>query len=105
MLFLFVNFLSLHKSVKIDFGGPESSLKLGALSTLRGIKPVRLFEFLSPNIRPIATKRPSYSSTDLSFISSEISRLLADHIIESSNSPWRALVVVTKSKNHKKRVC
>ena len=98
-------FLSLHKSVKIDFGGPESSLKLGALSTLRGIKPVRLFEYLSPNIRPIATKRRSYSSTDLSFISSEISRLLADDIIEPSNSPWRAQVVVTKSENHKKRMC
>ena len=90
-------FLSLHKSVKIDFGGPESSLKLGALSTLRGIKPVRLFKYLSPNIRPIATKKCSNSSTDLSFISSEISRLLADDIIEPSNSPWRARVVVTKS--------
>ena len=77
-------FLSLHKSVKIDFGEPGSSLKLGALSTLRGIKPVRLFKYLSPNIRPIATKRRGYSSTDLSFISGEISRLLADNIIEPS---------------------
>ena len=66
--------------MKIDFGGPESLLKLRALSTLRRIKPVRLFEYLSPNIRPIATKRRGYSSTDLSFISGKISRLLADEI-------------------------
>ena len=53
-------FLSQHKSVKVDFGGPESSLKLGALSILRGIKPVRLFEYLNPNNRPITTKRRCY---------------------------------------------
>ena len=55
-------FLSQHKSVKVDFGGPESSLKLGALSILRGIlvKPVLLFEYLNPNIRPITTKRRGY---------------------------------------------
>ena len=97
-------FLSLHKSVKIDFDEPESSLKLGALSMLRGIKSVHFFEYLSPNTHPIATKRRSYSSTDLSFISSEISRLLADDIIEPRNSPWQAQVVVTKSKNQKKRM-
>ena len=49
-----------------------------------------LFEYLSPNTCPTATKRHSYSSTDLSFISSKISRLLADDIIEPSNSPWQA---------------
>ena len=35
-------FLNQHKSVKIDFGGPGSLLKLGALSTLRGIKPMHI---------------------------------------------------------------
>ena len=35
-------FLNQHKSVKIDFGEPESLLKLGALSTLRGIKPMHI---------------------------------------------------------------
>ena len=41
----------------------------------------------------------------MSFISGEVSRLFADDIIKPSNSPWRAQVVVTKSKSYKKRMC
>ena len=66
---------------------------------------MRLFEYLSPNIRPIATKRRGYASTDLSFVSSEVSRLFANGIIKPNNSPWRAQVVVMKSKNYKKSIC
>ena len=35
----------------------------------------------------------------------EVSKLLADDIIEPTNSPWWAQVVVTKSKNYKKLMC
>ena len=76
----------------------KSPLKLGALSRLGSIKPLRLFEHLIPNIRSIATKRRNYSSMDLSFISGKVSRFLADNIIEPSHSPWRAQVVERKVK-------
>ena len=94
-------FLSQHESVKIDFGGPKSTLKLGALKSIQGIKPVRLFEHLSTNYRPIATKRRNYSKADENIVNVEISKLLSDVIIEPSSSPWRAQVVVTKNSNHK----
>jgi len=42
---------------------------------------------------------------DSQFISLEIKRLLSEGIIERSNSPWRAQVVVTTNENHKKRMC
>ena len=76
----------------------KSPLKLGALSRLGSIKPLRLFEHLIPNIRSIATKRRNYSSMDLSFISGRVSRFLVDDIIEPSHSPWQAQVVERKVK-------
>ena len=38
------------------------------------------------------------------FIEKETQRLLREGIIETSNSPWRAQIVVTKDDNHKKRL-
>ena len=84
------DFLSQHKSVSFKFGDLESPLELGALLPIKGLEPVRLFEHLSPNCRPLTTKRRNYSKTDQSFISSHISQLLEDDIIETSSSPWRA---------------
>ena len=97
-------FLSQHKSVNIEFGEPESSLKLGALKHVVGIRPVKLFEHLSSNCHPVTTKRRNYSKADQEFICNEVAKLLADDIIEMSSSPWRAQVVVTKSASHKKRL-
>ena len=41
---------------------------------------------------------------DKEFISTEINKLLEEEIIEPSDSPWRAQVVVTRNENHKKRL-
>ena len=41
---------------------------------------------------------------DKAFISTEIDKLLDEGIIELSDSPWRAQVVVTRNENHKKRL-
>ncbi|XP_077968990.1 uncharacterized protein LOC120332989 [Styela clava] len=46
----------------------------------------------------------NYSSDDLKFIKDEIARLLREGIIERSESPWRAQVLVTKDQRHKKRL-
>jgi len=58
------------------------------------IQPPKLFEHLQANCKPIATRSQSYSKVDQAFIKSEIQRLLADDIIESSSSPWRAQVLI-----------
>ena len=84
------DFLSQHESVSFKFGDLESPLELGTLLPIKDLEPVRLFEHLSPNCRPLTTKRRNYSKADQSFISSHISQLLEDNIIETSLSPWHA---------------
>ena len=63
-----------------------------------------LFGNLTPDCHPIATRSRHYSQDDKRFIRSEIEKLLSEGIIEESNSPWRAQVLVTKNENHKKRL-
>ena len=50
------------------------------------------------------SKSRRYSFDDRKFIHEETRRLLQEGIIEPSNSPWRAQVVVTKDENHRKRL-
>jgi hypothetical protein len=68
------------------------------------MEPPEPFANLTPDCHPIATKSRRYSQEDLLFIDGEVERLLKEGIIEPSKSPWRAQVVVTKDKNHKKRM-
>ena len=67
-----------------------------SLSTLK-VPPPPLFANLSPDCKPVATKSRRYSPEDRHFIRTEVQRLLTEGIIEASNSPWRAQVVVVKS--------
>jgi len=41
---------------------------------------------------------------DMQFIRKEVEKLLAQGVIESSRSPWRAQVLVTKDERHKRRM-
>ena len=50
------------------------------------------------------SKSCRYSRDDLKFIDGEVEGLFKEGIIEPSNSPWRAQVVVTKDESHKKRL-
>ena len=68
------------------------------------MEPPELFANLTADCHPIATKSRRYSHDDRKFIDAEAQRLLKEGIIESSNSPWRAQVVVTRNENHKKRL-
>ena len=61
-----------------------------------------LFENLSEDCRPIATKSRRHNPDDSKFIDSEIRKLLEAGIIEPSTSPWRAQVLVTKNERQKK---
>ena len=57
-------FLGQHEKVSFMFGGPQSSLQIGALKPLKLVKPVQLFEHLNSNCKPIAVKRRNYSKAD-----------------------------------------
>ena len=63
----------------------------------------RLFEFLSPDAKPVACKSRRYNQ-DQMFIEAEVGRLLAADVIEPSRSPWRAQVLVVKQKEKKRLV-
>ena len=97
------DFQSRHQSVVVQYGGVESPLVIGALGTLR-IEPSPLFPHLSRDCKPIITKSRWYSLEDRQFIETEVNRLEKEGIIEKSDSPWRAQVVVDKSRT-KKRMC
>ena len=97
------DFLRLHQSLEIPFYGANPPLSLCGLSAVN-IDPPSLFEHLSPQCRPIATKSRRHSFQDTIFIEKKIQDLLSDGIIEPSKSPWRAQVLVTTNENHKRRM-
>ena len=96
------DFMTQHQSIKIHFGGVKPSLQLGALEAVKTSTPVKLFQYLYNDCRLIATKERRYSWQDNSFISSEIKQLLADDLIEPSNSPWRSQPLLVTQDDHKK---
>ena len=55
------DFMQLHQSVKIHFGGAEPTLTLGILQPIKTSAPVKLFEHLQNNCVPVATKERRYS--------------------------------------------
>ena len=111
-----LDFQTKHERVILEYGGALPPLVLCALTDVKlnqqgneplatmEVDPVKPFANLAPDCKPIATKSRRYSADDRHFISSEVQRLLKEGIIEPSNSPWRAQVVVTKTENHKKRL-
>ena len=66
------DFLCKHKRVTFMFDGPQPPLNLGALKLLKGVELVRLFEHLTPNCKPVTSKRSNYSKTDRSFIFNQV---------------------------------
>ena len=97
------DFQQLHDSVTVKYGGSQPPLVLSGLTTLC-VDPPELFANLTDDCHPIASKSRRYSFDDRKFIENETQRLLREGIIEPSNSPWRAQIVVTKDDNHKKRL-
>lgn len=102
-LILGLDFQSRHESITFQYGGSQPPLSVCGFSTLN-MDPAEPFANLTENCHPIASKSRRYSKDDLKFIDGEVDRLLKEGIIEPSNSPWRAQVVVTKDDNHKKRL-
>jgi len=102
-LILGLDFQSQHESITFQYGGSQPPLSVCGFSTLN-MDPAEPFANLTENCHPIVSKSRRYSRDDLKFIDGEVERLLKEGIIEPSNSPWRAQVVVTKDDSHKKRL-
>ena len=98
------DFMDKHQNVNIHLGGPLPTLRLGALDAVKTSTPVRLFQHLKSECRPIASKSRRYSRSDSVFISYEVKRLFKEALIEPSNSPWRAQPLVVTQENHKRRM-
>ena len=98
-----LDILQQQKSLNLHLGGPKPTLSICALSKLSILPPLP-FANLTPEIKPIATKSRKYSATDRTFIESEVQRLFREDIIEPSNSPWRAQVLMITNENHRKRM-
>ena len=97
------DFLKQHERLDIRFGGSRPPLSVCALIAAHIDTPT-LFGSLTPNCKPITTKSRLLSFSDQSFVDKEIHRLLMENIIEPSQSPWRAQVLVTSNANHKRRM-
>ena len=106
-------FLKLHNSVTFVMNGPRKPLTVTEASpscpiqlsvAAAKLEAPRLFQFLSPDTKPVASKSLRYTAEDRSFIEAETGRLLASDIIEPSRSPWRAQVLVVKQKEKKRLV-
>ena len=98
------DFMDKHQNVNIHLGGSLPTLRLGALGAVKTSTPVRLFQHLKSECRPIASKSRRYSRSDSVFISYEVKRLFKEGLIEPSNSPWRAQPLVVTQENHKRRM-
>ena len=68
------------------------------------VKSPRLFKFLDPTCKPIASKSRQFNQEDQIFIRNETKRIQKEEIIKPSISPWRTQVLVTKNERQKKRM-
>ena len=92
-------FLGRHSEASFLMGGADPPLKINekfANVAMANVEVPYLFEFLSENCKPVASRSRSYSKEDKNFIEQEIKRLLDEDIIEPSRSPWRAQVLVVQ---------
>ena len=108
-----LDFMKMHKEVQFNLHGPNAPLRIDTRSATTSeaclvmaakVKPSRIFRSLAKNCKPIPLKSRRYSKADQPFIREKINKLLEEGIIEPSNSPWRAQVLITKDERHKKRM-
>ena len=73
--------LILGQSATLLIGGPLKAIEVNQCNTCgvaaADIQPPRLFQFLDPKIRPIATPSQRFNLVDMQFIRKEVEKLLA----------------------------
>ena len=92
-----------HEAVEFSLKDSLPKLTVCGVATMI-IDPPSLFPNLTSDVRPIFTRTRKFSKLDESFIREEVQSLLREGIIEKSQSPWRAQVLVTKDERHKRRM-
>ena len=97
------DFLDKHSEVCFPFDGSQNPLKILGVAAAN-VEAPSLFQNLTQDCNPIATKSRRHSELDERFIEPEVRKLLKEGIIEPSSSPWRAQVLVTSGDRHKKRL-
>ena len=109
-----LDILKFHKGVQFIFHGDKSLFQLDSkffpsrndacLIMAANVDPPRIFKTIKEDSKPIATKSRRYSREDETFITEEVNKLLQKGVIEPSNSLWRAQILVTKDKRHKRHM-
>ena len=87
----------------VTFNVNNDSPVISALGTLK-VDPPALFQNLTSDCHPIASRSRRYTAADRAFIEQDVKRLLKEGIIEKSKSPWRAQIYVAGGGNQKKRM-
>ena len=95
------DFQKCHEAVTVKYGGERPALVVCGFSTLR-IDPPELFSNLASDCHPIATRSRRFGASERQFIEEETQRLLREGVIEPSNSPWRAQVVVVNNRSKRR---
>jgi len=91
-----------HEKVVFSFEGARPTLTLNALSKMMVPYP-KLFNHLSKDCKPVADRTRKYSKEDREFIRLETTCLLSEDLIEPSNLPWPAQVLVVKNQQSNKQ--
>ncbi|KAK4328285.1 hypothetical protein Pmani_001310 [Petrolisthes manimaculis] len=97
------DFMRMHKLVEFDFDGSRPKLTVCGVATMF-VDPPSLFPSLTEDCKPVSTPNRRFSKFDEDFIKDEIRSLLENGIINESQSPWRAQVLVTKDERHKRHM-
>lgn len=97
------DFMEKHQAVEFSLDGYLPKLTICNVASM-SIDPPSLFPNLSPNTKPVSTCSRKFSRSDEEFIHEEVQSLLHEGIVEKSQSPWRAQVLVTSDERHKRRM-
>ena len=112
-LLLGKDFQQKHKRVVFELNGPEADLVIKGnhfgdycAVAKANIQCPPLFNNLTKDCKPVATKSRRHSKDDMKFIGSEVQNWLKSEIVRPSSSAWRAQPVVVKNpETGKRRLC
>jgi len=79
-------------------------LQMHATSTSIDVKPPRIFQFLNLKVRATSAPSRRFNAEDSRFITEPVNKMIDQGIIESSESPWRTQILVTKDERHTRRM-
>jgi len=80
------DFVKMHRSTTFKMGGRFNSFIVPPTKvcgvTAGDVEAPRLFQFLSPDVKPVATRSRRFNLEDARFVKDEVAKLLSEDIIE-----------------------